>query len=68
MRTICAWPPATGTGIWDISFGFAGSVTSMIIVPFGSSALPFSGFGNEVGARITRVRRRYCRCACRRMQ
>ena len=26
MRAICAWPPASGTGIWDVSFGFAGSV------------------------------------------
>ena len=48
MRAICAWPPATGTGIWAFSFGFVGSVTSMIIVPFGSSALLFSGFGKKV--------------------
>ena len=48
MRAICAWPPA-GAGMRDFSTGFFGSVTSMIIVPLFSHALPFSGFGRNVG-------------------
>ncbi|TMH07447.1 MAG: hypothetical protein E6H67_03630 [Betaproteobacteria bacterium] len=44
MRTIVDWPPGVA-GMWNFSTGFAGSVTSMSIVPLASHALPFSGFG-----------------------
>ena len=49
MRAICAWPPATGTGIWNVSTGCFGSVISMIIVPLSSNLPPFSGLGRGAG-------------------
>ena len=45
MRAICACPPATGTGMWNVSTGAAGLVASMIIVPFCSTTLLLSGLG-----------------------